>query len=86
MVGLEEDIVTQVKRSRLRWYGHVLRRGDMEGIKRVMAFEVEGVRGRGRPRLQWKEQMENDRVKAGLEGVQANNRPAWREGVFRLLS
>ena len=26
MVGLSEDIVTLVRRSRLRWYGHVLRR------------------------------------------------------------
>ena len=41
MVGLSEDIVTLVKTSRLRWYGHVLRRN--EGIRRALEFEVEGV-------------------------------------------
>ena len=34
MVSLNEDIVTLVRRSRLRWYGHVMRRD--EGIGRAV--------------------------------------------------
>ena len=30
MVGLSEDIMTLIRRSRLRWYGHVLK-----GIRRL---------------------------------------------------
>ena len=43
MLGLKEDIVTLVRRSRLGWYGHVLHRNEGEGIRRVL--EVEGERG-----------------------------------------
>ena len=82
MVGLSEDIVTWVRRSRLRWYGHVLRRNEGVGIRRALEFEVEGVTGRGRPRLGWREQVEKDRVKAGLWNVEASDRCAWQRGVL----
>ena len=82
MLGLSEDIVTLIRRSRLRWYGHVLRRIEGVGIRRALEFEVEGVTGRGRPRLGWREQVEKDRVKAGLRDVEACDRCRWRRGVF----
>jgi hypothetical protein len=33
MVGLSEDIVIFVRKSRLRWYGHVMRRDEGAGIR-----------------------------------------------------
>ena len=42
MMGLSEDIVTLVRRSRLGRYGHVLRSEEV-GITRALEFEVEGV-------------------------------------------
>ena len=33
MLGLDEDIVTLMRRSRLRWYGHVLRRDEGLGLE-----------------------------------------------------
>jgi hypothetical protein len=36
MVGLSEDIGTLVRKSRLRWYGHVMRRDEGVGIRRVL--------------------------------------------------
>ena len=59
MVGLSEDIVTLV-RSRLPWYGHVLRKNEEVGIKKVLEFEVKGVTGKGRPRLEWREQVKKE--------------------------
>ena len=55
-VGLSEDIVTLVRRSRVRWYGHVLKRNKEVGIRRGtgLEFEVKGVAGKGRPRLGWR--------------------------------
>ena len=29
MLGLSEDIVTLIRRSRLRWYGHMLKRNEV---------------------------------------------------------
>ena len=66
VVGLSMDIVTLVKGSRLHWYGHVSRRNKGFGITRVLDFEAEGVTGRDRLRLVWREQAEKERVKAGL--------------------
>ena len=47
MLELDVDVVTLVRRARLRWYGHVLRRDQESGITRALDFEVEGNRDRG---------------------------------------
>jgi hypothetical protein len=86
MVGLSEDIVTLVRRSRLRWYGRVMIRDEGAGIRRVLELEVAGEIGRGRPRMGWKEQVEKDMVKAGLRRDNVQNRHAWRCGVFGFSS
>ena len=41
------EISKKVQESRLKWYGHVLRREDEYVGKRVMAMEVQGKRRRG---------------------------------------
>ena len=41
------EISKKVQQSRLKWYGHVLRREDEYVGKRVMAVEVPGKRRRG---------------------------------------
>ena len=53
-LGLMETIVMAVRRNCLRWYGHVLRKDEAEGVKRAWNLEVDGRRGRGRPKLTWK--------------------------------
>ena len=44
------EMSKKVQESRLKWYGHVLRREDEYVGKRVMAMEVPGKRRRGRPK------------------------------------
>lgn len=44
--------------TRLRWYGHGSRRTAGVEIRQALAFEKQGVTGRGRPRLGWIEQAE----------------------------
>ena len=41
------EISKKVQESRLKWYGHVLRREEEYVGKRVMAMEVPGKRRRG---------------------------------------
>jgi len=38
---------------RLRWFGHVMRRGNTEAMKVGMKINVEGNKGRGIPRNSW---------------------------------
>jgi hypothetical protein len=45
-----EPIVEVCRRNRLRWFGHVERKGDDDWVKRCTRMEVEGNRPRGRPR------------------------------------
>ena len=47
------EISKKVQESRLKWYGHVLRREDEYADKRVVAMEVPGKRRRGRPKRRW---------------------------------
>ena len=45
-----KDIMDVLKRNRLRWYGHVRRRGNDHVLSKAAEMEVEGVRPRGRPK------------------------------------
>jgi len=45
-----DDIALVLQQNRLRWYGHVLRKDDDDGVKKCMEYEVEGPRPRGRPK------------------------------------
>ena len=50
-----DDIALILQQNRLRWYGHVLRKDDVDWVKKCMEYEVEGPRPRGRPKRTWKE-------------------------------
>ena len=52
-------ISKKVQESRLKWYGHVLRREEYAD-KRVMVMEVPGKRRRGRPKRRWLDNTRND--------------------------
>ena len=43
-------VTEKMKGSRLSWYGHVMRRDETHVTKRVMSMNVDGWRGRGRPK------------------------------------
>ena len=48
MVGVEHT-TTVIRSGRLRWYGHVMRKGDEDWVNKCMEFRVEGRRSVGRP-------------------------------------
>jgi len=48
-----------------------------------MQFEVDGRRGRERPRNTWKKQVEKEIQKAGLKREHAHDRTKWR-GVLTI--
>jgi len=43
--NMEEDI--------LQWFDHVMRRDETEAVRMVMKIDVEGKRGKGRPKNRW---------------------------------
>ena len=72
------EISKKVQESRLKWYGHVLRREDEYVGKRVMAMEVPGKRRRGRPKRRWSDIIRNDLSESELSREDAQDRAKWR--------
>ena len=66
------DISKKVQESRLKWYGHVLRREEYVG-KRVMVMEVLGKR---RLKRRWLDNIKNDLSERELSGEE--HRVKWR--------
>ncbi len=72
------EISKKVQESRLKRYGHVLRRKDEYEGKRVMGMEVPGERMRGRPKRRWLDSIRNDLSERELSGEDAQDRAKWR--------
>ena len=72
------EISKKVQESRLKWYGHVLRREDEYVGKILMAMEVPGKRRRGRPKRMWLDSIGNDLSERELSREDAQCRARWR--------
>jgi hypothetical protein len=62
-----QDIITVIKFRRLEWLGHVVRMDKSRSVKKMFEGKLEGRRGRGRPRLRWIKDVEDDLRKLGVK-------------------
>jgi len=51
----------------LEWLGHVSRTNETRSVKKIFEGKLEGNRGRGRPRLRWINDVEDDLRKLGVK-------------------
>ena len=72
------EISNKVQESRLKWYGHVLRREEEYVGMRLMVMEVPGKRRRGRPKRRWLDSIRSDLSERELSGEEAQDRDQWR--------
>jgi len=61
------DIVNVIKIRRSVWLGHVVRMNETRSVKKIFEGKLEGRRGRGRPRLRWINDVEDDLRKLGVK-------------------
>jgi hypothetical protein len=54
------NILNVIKIGRLEWRGHVVRMNETRSVKKIFEGKLEGRRGRGRPRLRWINDVEDD--------------------------
>ena len=57
-VGLKESIGARMKKGMLRWFGHVERMNTNRLTYQIYKAEVKGKKSRGRPRLNYHNQIE----------------------------
>ena len=78
-LGLKEkdSVVENVRQGSLRRFGRVLRKDDGEYEKQAWNFELDGDRGRGSPKLDWKT-MEKKCCKVGVKLLDAKDRAKLR--------
>ena len=77
-----EDLLTAVKRRKLKWYGHVTRSTGL--AKTILQGMVQGWRRRGRQKKRWEDNIpEWTGMTLGAAMRKAERREEWRELVAR---
>ena len=81
-IGHHEDLLTTVKKCKLRWYGHVTRSSGL--AKTILQGTVRGGRRRGGQRKRWEDNIK-EWTGLGFDKSQraAENRTKWRELVAK---
>ncbi|XP_030768200.1 uncharacterized protein LOC115891781 [Sitophilus oryzae] len=82
-MGLKHDIVYDIRTQQLIWYGHVKRMEEHRIPKKILIWNPQGRRKRGRPCKSWREGIDKEVLYRGLEVDGWGNRERWRLGIGR---
>ncbi|KAF3658531.1 hypothetical protein FXO38_13173 [Capsicum annuum] len=78
-VALVED---KLREGRLRWFGHVMRRGTDAPVRRCERLALDGFRrSRGRPKKYWREVIRHDMEQLQLTEDIILDRKVWRSRI-----
>ena len=84
------NIVRVIKSRRMRWAGHVARKGEERGVYRVLVGKPKGRRPLGRPRRRWADNTRTDLQEVGCVYMdwigQAQDRDRWRTLVSAVMN
>jgi len=73
-------IILILQQNRLQWYyGHVLRKEDIDWVKKCVEYEVKGSRPRGRPKRTWKGVVQKGCQARNLNKEYAMDRGRWKK-------
>jgi len=67
-----------VWKGRLRWNGHVERKDAEDWVSKCRWLDVEGCRGRGRPKKPWEKNVKCNISKYGMQRLEPFDRVKWR--------
>lgn len=73
------DIVEEIEKRQLLWYGHVERMGNNRLPKKAMEWQPRERRKRGRPRRGWNEEVESLKQKWDIQQGAWMNRQEWKK-------
>jgi hypothetical protein len=78
------SIIRMITSKRMRWEGHVARKGEKRNAYRILVGKPEGKRLVGRPRLRWGNNIEMDVGEMGCVNMDWNDL-AWDRDQWRAL-
>jgi hypothetical protein len=85
-----QNIIRIIKARRMRWEGHIARKGEKRNTYRLLVRKPEGRRPVGRPRRRWVDNIRMDLVEVGWGDVDwvglAQDRDRWRDLVNSVLN
>ena len=76
-----QDIKEKARESRLRWFGHVMRRESNNHLRQVMEMEVPGRRPRGRPKGRWRDRLASDMRLLRVTDDDVHDRQFWKKRI-----
>ena len=71
-------IMEIVRQGRLRWFGHLERKGNDDWVSACRNYVVPGPKSKGRSRKTWDECVRYDLRSGGLNPQWAQNRSMWK--------
>jgi hypothetical protein len=84
------SVIRIIKSRRMRWTGHVARKGEKRNAYRLLLGKPEEKRPLGRPRHRWMDNIRMDLVQVGWGDVDwiglAQDRDMWRALVNSVLN
>ena len=76
-IGVHDDLLTRVKKRKLRWYGHISRSSGM--AKTILQGTVKGARRRGRQKKRWEDNIKEwTGMGSGNSLMAAEDRKGWK--------
>ena len=81
-----EDVADVIRKSRLRWFGHLERKERGDWVSACRNMVVPGNAGRGKTRKRWRDVLEDDLRKDRLDRSLAKDRDRWRAQIMGKMS
>ena len=76
-----KSLKVRCRQARLRWFGHVERRGEEHVLRYAWNMDVPGKRKSGRPRRKLKDNIEEDTRVVGVRREDAQERELWGHSI-----
>jgi len=70
-----------IRRSGLRWLGHVERKDLSDGVKKCANLVIGGKNRKGRPKKTWRSRVDDGMRKLKLAPIEALDRNEWRRKI-----
>ena len=86
LVRVEPIRTIIIRRGMLRWYRHVIRKGDEDCVKKSMEYRIEGRISVGRPSRTWVESVEADLTESKINKEDGHDIKKWRRHSMKRKS